>query len=198
MFDDELQPQIIGAGDQHLPHRKGSLMNMTHYMELLAHNQPWNLLMFMAVPVILAETLAITELFILLDRSQRGWVHRLNHAAGLTVGLYFIGIIAYLMGTAVWPITQAGQWRTAIDVVAVGCYLISGLPLIWIALQELGWVNARAHAQDKRRVHAMCVALFLVFGHIAMIAGMMDPSLLGYSPEHGSTHGPSTPVPHDH
>jgi hypothetical protein len=27
------------------------------------------------------------------------------------------------------------------------------------------------------------VALFLVFGHIAMIAGMLDPALLGYVPE---------------
>ena len=35
-------------------------MNMTHYMALLADNQPWNLLFFMAVPVILAETVAIT------------------------------------------------------------------------------------------------------------------------------------------
>jgi hypothetical protein len=27
------------------------------------------------------------------------------------------------------------------------------------------------------------MALFLVFGHIAMIAGMLDPSLLGYVPD---------------
>jgi hypothetical protein len=35
---------------------------MTHYMELLAVNQPWNLILFMAIPVTLAETIAITEL----------------------------------------------------------------------------------------------------------------------------------------
>jgi len=40
-------------------------MFMTHYMELLAQNQPWNLILFMAIPVVLAETVAITELFIL-------------------------------------------------------------------------------------------------------------------------------------
>jgi hypothetical protein len=27
---------------------------MTHYMELLATNQPWNLIIFMAIPVIFA------------------------------------------------------------------------------------------------------------------------------------------------
>jgi hypothetical protein len=169
-------------------------MNMTHYMELLASNQPWNLLIFMAVPVVLAETLAITELYVLLNRNHRGWVHALNRAAGIVVGLYFIGVIAYLMKTAVVPITMAGEWRTAIDVMAVGCYLIGGLPLIWIALQELGWVNAKASEQDKRKAHATCVALFLVFGHIAMIAGMLDPTLLGYQADHGQ----EMPMQHSH
>jgi hypothetical protein len=153
-------------------------MNMTHYMELLAVNQPWNLLIFMAVPVVLAETLAITELYLLFTRNFTGWVHTLNRAAGITVGLYFVGVIAYLMTTAVLPITQAGEWRTAIDVIAVAAYLIGGLPLIYIALQELGFVNRHATPEEKRKTHAICVALFLVFGHIAMIAGMLDPSLI--------------------
>jgi hypothetical protein len=43
-------------------------MNMTHYMELLSVNQPWNLLMFMATPIVLAETIAVTELYILYTR----------------------------------------------------------------------------------------------------------------------------------
>ncbi len=40
-------------------------MQMTHYMELLAVNQPWNLILFMAIPVILAETVAISEIYLL-------------------------------------------------------------------------------------------------------------------------------------
>lgn len=161
-------------------------MNMTHYMQLLADNQPWNLLIFMAIPVILAETLAITELYILFTRKFDGFVYHLNRFAGTTVGLYFIGIIAYLMTTAVIPITKGGEWRTAIDVIAVGSYLIGGLPLIWIALQEFGFVNKALDQMGKLKIHAICVALFLVFGHIAMIAGMLDPALLGY--QGASTH----------
>ena len=169
-------------------------MNMTHYMELLATNQPWNLLIFMALPVILAETLAITELYVLFTRRNEGWVHSINRAAGITVGLYFIGVIIYLMNTAVLPITKAGEWRTIIDVIAVGSYLIGGLPLIYIALQELGLVNSKASDEDKRKVHAVCVALFLVFGHIAMIAGMLDPALLGY----GADPATDMPMMHNH
>jgi hypothetical protein len=155
-------------------------MNMTHYMELLADNQPWNLLIFMAIPIVLAETLAITELYILFTRKFDGFVYLLNRFSGTTVGLYFIGVIAYLMTTAVLPITKNNEWRTAIDVIAVASYLIGGLPLIWIALQEFGFVNKALDQMGKLKIHAICVALFLVFGHIAMIAGMLDPSLLGY------------------
>jgi len=168
-------------------------MNMTHYMELLADNQPWNLLIFMAVPVVLAETLAITELYILFTRRYAGFVWTLNRFAGASVGLYFIGIIVYLMMNAVIPITKTGSWRTMIDVVAVGSYLISGLPLIWIALQEFGMVNKQLNAENKLKIHAICVALFLIFGHIAMISGMLDPSLLGYQ-----SSSPAMPAGHVH
>jgi hypothetical protein len=37
---------------------------------------------------------------------------------------------------------------------------------------------------EKLKVHAICVALFLVFGHIAMISGMLDPAILGYQAPH--------------
>jgi hypothetical protein len=113
-------------------------MIMTHYMALLAVNQPWNLLIFMAGPVVLAETLAITEFYLLFTRNVAGWVHRINRAAGIFVGIFYVGIIGCLMVSAVLPITQAGEWRTAVDVIAVACYLIGGLALIYIALQEFG------------------------------------------------------------
>ena len=38
-------------------------MPMTHYMELLATNQPWHLILFMAVPVILAKLVLIPLIF---------------------------------------------------------------------------------------------------------------------------------------
>jgi L-cystine uptake protein TcyP (sodium:dicarboxylate symporter family) len=168
-------------------------MSMTHYMELLATNQPWNLLIFMAGPVVLAETLAITELYLLFTREMDGAVRQLNRFAGIVVGIYFGGIIVYLMANAVLPITRAGEWRTVIDVIAVGSYLLAGLPLIWIALQEFGIVNSGKSENDRLRVHAICVAIFLVVGHVAMIFGMLDPAVFGFAPpdammnmEHGA------------
>ena len=74
-------------------------MNMTHYMELLANNQPWNLLIFMAVPIVLAETIAVTELYILYTRSYdgpvrawascspRSWIDIVAPASGSPAGM---------------------------------------------------------------------------------------------------------------
>ena len=155
-------------------------MNMTHYMELLASNQPWNLLIFMALPVVLAETVAITELYILYTRKFDTWVRQLNRIAGILVGITFVGIIVYLMFNAVIPITKAGEWRTIIDVIAVSTYLIGGVPMVLLALQDLGLIY-KAESEEKRLArHATYVAIFLVFAHIAMVMGMMDPGLLGY------------------
>jgi hypothetical protein len=155
-------------------------MNMTHYMELLASNQPWNLLIFMALPVVLAETVAITELYILYTRKFDTWVRHLNRIAGILVGITFVGIIGYLMVNAVIPITRAGEWRTIIDIVAVSTYLIGGIPMVLLALQDLGLIY-KAESEERRLArHATYVAIFLVFAHIAMVAGMMDPGLLGY------------------
>ena len=174
-------------------------MNMTHYMELLAVNQPWNLILFMAIPVILAETLAITELYLLFTRHFDGKVHLINRFSGIAVGIYFVGIIFYMITHAVIPITQAGEWRTVIDVIAVGTYLIAGLPLIWIALQECRLVNKTLYQMEKLKVHTICVALFLVFGHIAMISGMLDPTILGYQAPHTMENPHEMPSPHsDH
>ena len=155
-------------------------MNMTHYMELLAVNQPWNLIIFMGIPIVMAETLAITELYLLFTRKFDGIVHKINRFSGIFVGIYFIGIIIYIVSQAIIPITMSGEWRTIIDVIAVYTYVIGGLPLVWIALQELGFVDKNKDREGKLKIHATCIALFLIFGHIAMIFGMLDPSILGH------------------
>jgi hypothetical protein len=163
-------------------------MNMTHYMELLATDQPWNLLLFMAIPVVLAETVAITELYLLYTRRQQGWVREINRWSGMAVGVYFIGVIVYLFFNAVLPITRNDEWRTALDVIAVGAYLLGGVPMILIALQEMNLLHRQLNAEQKLARHAIYVACFLVLAHVAMIAGMADPGLLGYGVASGHHH----------
>ena len=153
-------------------------MSMTHYMELLSTNQPWNLLLFMAVPVILAETVAITELYILFTRQTDGGVRAFNRAASIAGGIYFTGVFGYLLFTAAIPITASGAWRGAADVIAVGAYLAGIVPLLGLALVDLGAIGRQWDTESKLRLHASLVALFLVVAHVAMIFGMLDPTLL--------------------
>ncbi len=84
-------------------------MNMTHYMGLLADNQPWNLIIFMAIPVICAETIAITELGILFTRNLNGGLRKVNKIVSIIAGFYFTGIFVYLMKTAYIPLTVNGE-----------------------------------------------------------------------------------------
>ena len=153
-------------------------MNMTHYMVLLASNQPWNLILFMAVPVILAETVAITELYILFSRQFHGGVRSVNRAASIAGGLYFCGVFVYLMATAVVPLTSSGGWRGAADVIAVGFYLSGIVPLLGLALLDLGVIGKARNDEGRLQLHATFVAIFLVVAHVAMIFGMLDPTLL--------------------
>jgi hypothetical protein len=60
---------------------------MIHYMELLATNQPWNLIILMAIPVILAQTIAVTELFLLFGRDFDTKLRTVNRFAGIIAGL---------------------------------------------------------------------------------------------------------------
>lgn len=153
-------------------------MEMTHYMELIASNQPWNLLIFMAIPVILAETVAITELYILFTRNFKSPIRQINKVAGIIAGFYFLMVFLHLISKAVIPITVAGEWRTIIDVIAVGFYLLGIVPLLGIALLEIGALWRSKSQEWKLAAHAIFVAIFLLVAHIAMIFGMLNPSLL--------------------
>jgi len=151
-------------------------MTMTHYMELLATNQPWNLILFMAIPVILAETIAISELAILFTRNLNGSLRSINKVASIIVGLYFTGVFIYLLINAVVPITTAGEWRGITDILAVGLYLSGIVPLLGMALLDMNLIWKNKSAEQKLKIHATFVGIFLVVSHVAMILGMLDPT----------------------
>ena len=145
---------------------------------LIAANQPWNLLVFMAIPVILAETVTITELHILFTRDFKSNIRKINRIAGIIAGFYFLIIFLHLLSKAVIPITIAGEWRTIIDVIAVGFYLLGVLPLLGIALLAIGAIWRTKSQEWKLAAHAVFVAIFLLVAHGAMIFGMLNPALL--------------------
>jgi hypothetical protein len=165
---------------------KGAYMSsMTHYMELLATNQPWNLILFMAIPVIFAETLAITEFFILLSRKFDGVLRLLNRIAGIAAGPYFLVIFIYLFIVAVIPLTSGGGWRGPFDLIAVGFYLLGVVPYVGLTLLEFNLIGKKLDAERRLRLHAILVSIFLIVAHVAMIFGMLNPELLATGGDFG-------------
>jgi hypothetical protein len=143
-------------------------------MELLATNQPWNLIIYMAIPVILAETLVATEFFVVYRQLFKGALRSFNKLIGIILGFYFLGIFLYLMFSVVPTI----EWRGWVDVVAVGFYLSGVIPLFGIALVELGLLGGGMSDTQKMKLHFILLTAFLVVAHIAMIFGMVNPELL--------------------
>ncbi|HMM19762.1 MAG TPA: cytochrome oxidase biogenesis protein Surf12C [Selenomonadales bacterium] len=165
-------------------------MNMTHYMELLAVNQPWNLIIYMVIPVVFAEALVATEFFVVFTRQTDGPLRLLNKWLGIILGFYFLGIFVQLT-TMVVPTLE---WRGTADILAVGAYLSGVIPLFGIALLELGVIGRGCGAADKMKLHFILLTVFLVVAHIAMIFGMLDPTVMGWQPNAAGTHM----MPHSH
>jgi hypothetical protein len=154
------------------------LETMTHYMQLLVTNQPWNLIIFMAIVVICAETLAIAELVILFTKNNNGLARKISKITGIIAGFYFLGIFIYLFREAVIPLSAKGEWRGIADIIAVGFYLSGVIPLFGITLLELGAIGKRRDEKGRQKLHVTFVAIFLIVAHIAMIFGMLNPQLL--------------------
>ncbi|MBX4260182.1 permease [Clostridium estertheticum] len=157
-------------------------MNMTHYMALLTDNQPWNLIIFMALPVIMAEALTISEFFIIFNKIKQGGIRTFNKFVGIFDGFYFTGIFIYLFITAVIPLSTSGGWHTWVDVIAVGFYLSGVIFLLPIALMELGIIFNKKTLDEKMKIHFILISGFLVVAHIAMIFGMVNPEIINKMP----------------
>lgn len=145
---------------------------MTNYMELIMTNQPWNLIFFMAIPVILAESLVITEFYILWrgERSSAG-ISSASKVLGIIIGIYFAFVVIYLS----LNVLPALEWRGLLDEIAVMSYLIGAVPLLGITLLEIGLVGKNLNDKARRQAHFLLLTVFLILSHLAMIFGMTEP-----------------------
>lgn len=151
---------------------------MTNYMQLLMTNQPWNLIAFMVLPVVMAELITIAEFFILSDaKANDGW-KKLSHYMGIILGVYFIGVFLYL----VFAVVPKIEFRGLIDMLAVGFYMLGVIPLGAIALQEIGIISSKFAEKQKMHRHIILLVTFLIVSHVAMVFGMADPTLGGWQP----------------
>lgn len=150
-------------------------MNMTHYMELLATNQPWNLLRFMVVPVVFAETLVAIEFLLVYYRKTSGALKTTSKVLSVIISLYFTFAVFFpLLFTAIPGI----KWRTAVDFIAVWSYLLGVIPFGAMALLDLGWIGKKKSPDEKMKLHFIWLTVFLIIAHVAMIFGMVNPQII--------------------
>lgn len=154
-------------------------MVMTHYMELLSLHQPWFLILFMLVPMVLAETILASGAFSLLYKDERSakW-DSLSHVCGLILGIFFICATVYIVACYVPTI----EWRGPIDYISIWSYVLAIIPAVLILLQELGIIYKKLDNTMKIKRHIVLMVLFVLFTHLAMVFGMADPQLAGYQP----------------
>ena len=156
---------------------------MTHYMELLSLNQPYNLILFMVIPVGLTELLVAMEFLTMyhMDSGKNAGYKAVGKFAGIVLGVYFTALVIYFMA----KIYPSIKWRGYADVIAVYSYLISVIPLLGIALLELNLIYKNASEKAKLKLHFFLLILALIVAHVAMIFGMVDPTITGYKAENG-------------
>ncbi|MBP2625459.1 MAG: hypothetical protein H6Q68_170 [Firmicutes bacterium] len=80
------------------------------------------------------------------------------------------------------------QWRGIADILAVESYLSGVIPLFGIALLEFGVIGKGKTDDEKMKLHFIILTVFLVVAHVAMVFGMVDPTIMGWNPNVGGGH----------
>lgn len=160
-------------------------MVMTHYMELLSLHQPWFLILFMLVPMVMAETILAADTVSLINHDERSkkW-DSIAHGVTILLGVFFIIVAVYLVSSYVPTI----EWRGPIDYIAVWPYILAVIPAVFLLLQGLGVIFKGIDQKTWLKRHLALMILFIFFTHMAMVFGMADPQLTGYVPPQAPMH----------
>jgi uncharacterized membrane protein len=155
-------------------------------MELLSLHQPWFLILFMLVPIVLAETILACAIFGLIYKNEKStrW-QSWGRKSTITLGIFFILATIYL---AVFYVPSITNWRGPIDYIAVFSYMLAVIPAVLLLLQALGIIGKQLDFTKKNIRDSILLILFVVFTHFAMVFGMADPRLAGYVPPQNSMH----------
>lgn len=179
---------------------RSNQMGMTHYMELMMGS--WQLLvLFMAVPMFLAECYVVSEVLLLLEGQKAGaGLHRFNRFSAWASAV----VILLLALVAGWDFLHVAEWRGWVDEAASAAYVLAGLPFIAVALVEGGILMRNADAVRRGKACVTAVVAYLLLAHAAMVFGMIDPMQFGWQPapgamnHHMTGHGMMNHGGHDH
>ena len=157
-------------------------MVMSNYMDLLGMYAPWFLILFMVVPMTLAELVLCSEIFSLLNKEKAGnsWPG-LRKGASICLSIIFIFLFIYLVVAYIPTVA----WKGPLDRLSIYSFLAAIIPAVYLLFIEIGIVGKAWNEHTKVVRHVLTVFLFVALTHLAMVFGMIDPQLGGYVPPQG-------------
>lgn len=157
-------------------------MVMSNYMDLLGMYAPWFLILFMVVPMTLAELVLCSEIFSLLNKEKAGnsWPG-LRKGASICLSIIFIFLFIYLVVAYIPTV----DWKGPLDRLSIYSFLAAIIPAVYLLFIEIGIVGKAWNEHTKVVRHVLTVFLFVALTHLAMVFGMIDPQLGGYVPPQG-------------
>lgn len=152
-------------------------MLMTQYMSLLMANSPYNLIFFMVVPMVIAETIAITEIVLLFSLKPLLKVHSLNSICTFISGIVMLVLGFLFIKELVLPANEQNLWKGWIDYASALLFMVAVVPLVLMSLLQVNLIFRKANKRTKMAVKIVLLSIYLVTSHAAMVFGMLDPAL---------------------
>lgn len=152
-------------------------MLMTQYMSLLMANSPYNLIFFMVVPMVIAETIAITEIVLLFSSKPLLKVHSLNSICTFISGIVMLVLGFLFIKELVFPANEQNLWKGWIDYASALLFMAAVIPLVLMSLLQVNLIFRKANKRTKMAVKIVLLSIYLVTSHAAMVFGMLDPAL---------------------
>lgn len=152
-------------------------MLMTQYMLLLMANSPYNLIFFMVVPMVIAETIAITEIVLLFSSKPLLKVHSLNSICTFISGIVMLVLGFLFIKELVLPANEQNLWKGWIDYASALLFMAAVIPLVLMSLLQVNLIFRKANKRTKMAVKIVLLSIYLVTSHAAMVFGMLDPAL---------------------
>lgn len=152
-------------------------MLMTQYMSLLMANSPYNLIFFMVVPMVIAETIAITEIVLLFSSKPLLKVYSLNSICTFISGIVMLVLGFLFIKELVLPANEQNLWKGWIDYASALLFMAAVIPLVLMSLLQVNLIFRKANKRTKMAVKIVLLSIYLVTSHAAMVFGMLDPAL---------------------
>lgn len=140
-------------------------------------NSPYNLIFFMVVPMVIAETIAITEIVLLFSSKPLLKVQSLNSICTFISGIVMLVLGVFFVKELVLPANALNLWKGWIDYASALCFMVAVVPLVLMSLLQVNLIFRKANKRSKMAVKIVLLSIYLVTSHAAMVFGMLDPTL---------------------